>query len=141
MKPGTLRIVMLTIDAVVDLALGFFLVLFPVKVLGFLGLPVEAPPFYAVILGGVLIGIGIALLSGLSTKRRGQDGLGLGGALFINLFGALALASLLIGGRIYISLVGYLILLGLLIFLLLLCSVELLVHHLDRSRSSRRADE
>jgi hypothetical protein len=136
-----MRTILLIIDAIVDLILGFFLILFPVKVLGLLGLPVEAPPFYAIILGGVLIGIGIALFLGLSNAQPTRDGLGLGGALIINLFAALALASLLIVGRISVSLIGYLILLGLLIFLLLLCGAELLVHLSDRKHTSCKTDE
>jgi len=136
-----MRTVLLTIDAVIDLVLGFFLVFFPMRVLALLGLPVEAPSFYAIILGGVLIGIGLALLMGLSAEACRADGLGLGGALIINLFAALALAALLISGRIYVSLIGYLILLAFLFVLLVLCAVELLVHRSDRGRSSRKTDE
>ncbi len=136
-----MRAALLIIDAATDLILGFFLVFFPLKVLDFLGLPVEMPPFYATILGGVLIGIGVALLIALSPGRRGREGLGLGGALIINLFAALALASLLIVGRISVSIIGYLILLGLLIFLVLLCGAELLVHLSDRKHTSRKSDE
>jgi len=136
-----MRTVLLIIDAVINLVLGFFLVLFPVKVLELLGLPVEAPPFYAIILGGVLIGIGLALLMGLSAEACRADRLGLGGALIINLFAALALASLLISGRIYIPLSGYLILLGLLFFLLLLCGIELLVSRSNQNHSSRKMNE
>jgi len=136
-----MRTVLLIIDAVIDLVLGFFLVFFPMKVLALLGLPVEAPPFYAIILGGVLIGIGLALLMGSAAEKRQADGLGLGGALIINLFAALALAALLISGRIYLSLIGYLILLGLLVFLLLLCGAELLVYRSHRDRVSRKTDE
>jgi uncharacterized membrane protein len=136
-----MRTLLLITDAIVDLALGFFLVLFPVKVLDFLGLPVEAPPFYAIILGGVLIGIGIALFLGLKTGSRSGDGLGLHGAMLINLFGALALASLLIKSWIYIPLRGYLILLGLLFFVVLLCGAELLVCRSEQSQSLRKTDE
>jgi hypothetical protein len=135
-----MRTTLFIIDAVVDLALGFFLVFFPVKVLELLGLPVEAPPFYAVILGGVLIGIGIALLFEACNGHRRVNGLGLGGAMIINLFAALTLAALLISGRMFIPLRGYLILLGLTFFLLLLCGVELLVSRPEHGQSSRKTD-
>ncbi len=136
-----MRSILLIIDAIVNIFLGFFLVFFPLKVVDLLGLPVETPPFYAIVLGGVLIGIGIALFLGTERRSGTADGLGLGGALLINLFAALALVSLLIGDRIYIPLRGYLILLGLVLFLLLLCGVELLVYRAGRGQSSGEEDE
>ena len=141
MRPRSLRTALLITDAATDLILGFFLVFFPLKILDILGLPVEIPPFYAPILGGVLIGIGMALLIESMTGSRGMDALGLRGATLINLFGALALASVVIKGRFYIPLRGYLILLGLLFFLLLLSGVELLVYRSAGSQSSRKTDE
>lgn len=132
-----MRSILLIIDAIVNIILGFFLVFFPLKVVDLLGLPVETPPFYATVLGGVLIGIGIALFLGMEKRSGTTDGLGLGGALFINLFAGLALASLLIGDRICIPLRGYLILLGLVLFLLLICGLELLVYRAGRGQSGK----
>jgi len=136
-----LRTVLLSINTAVHLLAGFFLVLFPLKIVDLLGLPVEMPPFYASILGGVLVGIGMVLLLGSWKSSGVSDGLGLIGVLFIDLFAALTLAALLISGRIFIPLRGYLILLGLTFFLLLLCGVELLVHQSDKNLTSGKSDE
>lgn len=57
-----------------------------------LGMPVAAKPFYASIFGGVLFGIGIALLMERSRETTGLSGLGLGGAIAINLCGGFVLA-------------------------------------------------
>jgi hypothetical protein len=136
-----MRILLLIIDAIVNLVLGFFLVFFPLNVVDLLGLPVEIPPFYGIILGAVLIGIGIALLMELSPGAEKEGWLGLGGAMIINLFAALALVSLLIGGRIYLPLRGYVIILTLLLFLLLLSVVEWWVRRSSRNQLSRKTDE
>jgi hypothetical protein len=136
-----MRSTLLIIDAVIDLALGTLLIIFPLRLFQLLGLPVEVPPFYGIILGGVLIGIGIALLMGLSPKVGREGWLGPGGAMIINLFGALALAALLASGRIYISLRGYLILLGLLFLLVVLSIVEWSVLRSNRKRSTRETVE
>ena len=57
-----MRSTLLMIDAAINLALGFLLLIFPLDLFQFLGLPLEVPSFYASILGGVLVGLGIALL-------------------------------------------------------------------------------
>jgi hypothetical protein len=61
MKPVDKRL--LVIDAIVNLALGVLLLLFPAGIVNLLGLPVTNTDFYASILGAVLFGIGIALIS------------------------------------------------------------------------------
>jgi hypothetical protein len=105
-----MRSTLLIIDAVINIVLGTFLVASPLRLFQLLGLPLEVPSFYATILGGVLMGIGIALLMGLSPERAPGRWLGLGGAMVINLFGALTLSVLLVSGRIFTPLRGYLIL-------------------------------
>jgi len=55
---GTL---LLVIDGGVNLALGFLLALFPRGFAEAVGIPIPSIPFYPIILGGVLIGIGLAL--------------------------------------------------------------------------------
>ena len=79
---------LLVIDAIINLVLGVLLLFFPAGVVELLGLPLTNTNFYPSILGAVLFGIGVALLIeryGASMKIRG---LGLGGAIVINLCGA-----------------------------------------------------
>jgi hypothetical protein len=82
---------LLLIDAVVNLLIGLFLLLIPSGMGTFLGLPPTTTYFYTTILGAVLVGIGIALL----VERRGFNedvrGLGLHGAIAINICGASAI--------------------------------------------------
>ena len=76
---------MLLIDAVVNLALGILLLVYPQWLVVALGMPPVATSFFPNVLGGVLFGIGLALLI---SYRRGNQGLGLDGAIAINLCGA-----------------------------------------------------
>lgn len=75
---------LLFVDAAANLVLGGLLLSFPLGVDRLLGLPVADPAFYPSILGAVLVGIGIALL----LARAGRPGLGIDGAIAINLVGA-----------------------------------------------------
>lgn len=97
--PARERFVLLA-DAAVDLALGLPLVFFSRDLAAWLGLPEPRPPFYASILGAVLIGIGVALVIECRGTRLRAGGLGLGGALSINLCGAVVLAVWLAGGAL-----------------------------------------
>ena len=83
----------LVIDAAVNLLLGLLLLLFPSGIAAWLGAPSAASAFYPSLLGGVLFGIGLALL--LEARRRGQGprGLGMAGAICINFCGAGVLAA------------------------------------------------
>jgi hypothetical protein len=84
---------LLLVDAAVNLLLGTLLALYPHRLVEVLGLPEVHSPFYPSILGAVLVGIGIALLI---SYRGGRHGLGLDGAIAINLCGAGALAAWLL---------------------------------------------
>lgn len=75
---------LLLIDAVANLVLGALLLCFPLGIDSLLGLPSAESAFYPSILGGVIFGIGIALL----LARAGRPGLGIDGAIAINLVGA-----------------------------------------------------
>ena len=80
--------ILLLIDGTINLILGVFLLLFLLGINELLGVPGSEMSFYPSILGGVIFGIGIALLIeryGFKNKIRG---LGLGGAIVINLCGA-----------------------------------------------------
>jgi hypothetical protein len=115
----------LLIDAIINFILAFLLGIFPKGVIGFLGLPVVSNPFYASILGGVFFGIGIALLISRSTNNSCSDGLGLRGALAINLSGGLVLALWLLFGSLEIPTHGKIIMWALVAILFLLSAVEL----------------
>jgi hypothetical protein len=104
--------VLLTIDAFVNLFLGAVLLSFPAGVLGFLGLPPTNTYFYATILGGVIFGIGGALCMELWGATRGVRGLGLGGAIVINICGAGVLLAWLIPGGMDLPLRGQVLLWG-----------------------------
>jgi hypothetical protein len=115
----------LLIDAIINFILAFLLGIFPKGVIGFLGLPVVSNPFYASILGGVFFGIGIALLISRSTNNSSSDGLGLRGALAINLSGGLVLALWLLFGSLEIPTHGKTIMWALVAILIVLSAVEL----------------
>jgi hypothetical protein len=84
--------VLLMVDAIANLALGAVLLLFGLGADELLGLPASESAFYPSILGAVLVGIGIALL----IARAGGAGLGIDGAIAINLVGAGVLAAWLV---------------------------------------------
>jgi hypothetical protein len=110
---------LLLIDGIINLILGVFLLLFPVGIDELLGVPRSEMCFYPTILGGVIFGIGIALLIeryGFKNKIRG---LGLGGAIAINLCGAIVLLIWLIIDPFDIPLRGYIILWSIAIIVLL----------------------
>ena len=84
---GKATATLLAVDAAINVLLGGLLLLFPAGMLEFLGLPPVVHHFYTTILGAVLFGIGIALLIDLFGASHGVRGLGLGGAIAINLCG------------------------------------------------------
>ena len=77
----------LLIDGIVNLILGILLLLFPFGVAEILGVPQPQSNFYPTLLGGVIFGIGIALLLEAYGQKRKIRGLGLGGAIAINFCG------------------------------------------------------
>jgi hypothetical protein len=96
----------------------------PRTVIAVLGLPLPVSGFYPGILGAVLTGIGIALLIQATTERSSITGLGLEGAICINLFGAGALAGWLLFGNLDIPLRGLLFLWGVVVIVVLLTGIE-----------------
>ena len=91
---------LLGIDCIVNLLLGLLLLLYPVGLLHYLGLPTTNTYFYSSILGGVIFGIGIALGLEWFGIPEGIRGLGLGGAIAINLFGGGTLLFWLLFGKL-----------------------------------------
>ncbi|MBW1784283.1 MAG: hypothetical protein JRL30_26525 [Deltaproteobacteria bacterium] len=112
--------ILLLIDAIVNLILGVLLLLFPVGVIDILGLPPTNTYFYPVILGAVILGIGLALLLEVMGYEKNIRGLGLGGAIAINLVGSLVLIFWLIFASLDMPLRGWIILwmVGGLVFLI-----------------------
>ena len=95
------RKLLLTIDGVLNIVLGILLIAFPATLVELLGIPSATSNFYPNILGAVLLGIGIALLIERNNVSGGGVGLGLNGAVAINLCGGLVLGAwLLFGGLI-----------------------------------------
>jgi len=79
---------LLIVDGLVNLFLGVLLLLFPWGMASLLGVPAPGNNFYPSILGAVLVGIGIALMIDVRWASSGIRGLGLAGAIAINLCGA-----------------------------------------------------
>lgn len=127
---------LLAIDGGVNLVLGLVLVFFPVGFAKVVGIPIPSILFYPVILGGVLVGIGVALF--LQRFRGGSRviGLGLEGAIAINLCGAGVLVALLIGGNMNLPIRGYAFLWFIAVLVLGIAVVELLFRGGQRTSNS-----
>ncbi len=116
MKESTL----LELDGIGNVLLGLPLVVYPTGVAQLLGIPFADAAFYPIILGAVFIGIGLALLvERFSTRVKG---LGLGGALSINLTFGVVLGIWLLASRVDLPMRGS-ILLWLLVVVLVGISV------------------
>ena len=122
----------LLIDAAVNFLLGVLLILlvpFPEQVAGWLGVPPAENAFYASIFGGVLIGIAIALVVESLRRDPGQlVGLGLGGAIAINLSGGVVLTGWLLFGKLTLPLRGSVFLWTVAILLVVISSIEWILH-------------
>jgi peptidoglycan/LPS O-acetylase OafA/YrhL len=99
----------------------------------FLGVPDSSTRFYPTILGAVLIGIAVALLIEYVRRPSRPAGLGLHGAIAINLCGALFLIGWLLCGGLEIPLRGQVFLWSLAALLIVISLVELI-----RSRGLNR---
>ena len=100
---------LLAIDGIVNLLLGMLLLLFPAGLLELIGAPPTSTLFYTSILGAVIFGIGIALFVELFGGLSGFRGLGLAGAIAINLCGGGVLLGWLLVGTLDIPLRGRII--------------------------------
>jgi hypothetical protein len=99
MTPIRSKSLLLLIDALINLILGFVLIFFSHGLIRFFGLPETETFFYPNIFGGVLLGIGIALLVEWKSRELGM-GLGLIGAIIINICGGTVLALWLLFGKL-----------------------------------------
>ena len=116
---------LLAFDAVINLLLGLPLMLAPKTVTAVLGLPPPATGFYPGLLGAVLTGIGVALLIQVSPLVKRVTGLGLEGALCINLFGSAVLLGWLAFGEMQLALLGRTLLWIVFILVLTISGLEL----------------
>jgi hypothetical protein len=119
---------LLLADAIVNLLLGVALIWFPPPLVRALGIPNVRPAFYASVLGAVLFGIGVALLLERRSHISITAGLGLGGAVAINLSGGIVLGVWLVAGNLQLPFRGQVFLWALVLLLVGLSSVELAVH-------------
>ena len=131
----------LAMDAMINFLLGLFLILYPERIVSYFGLPVTYEPFYPSLLGAVLIGIALALVIECACKPGILGGLGIGGAITINICGACVILLWLVSGRLIIPLRGYLVLWILVFVLLILSGIELLLCESEMHRSSKKKEE
>lgn len=118
----------LLIDALINLIMGILLLAFSGPIVNFLGVPDADISFYPNILGAVLFGIGIALLIECYRTNESISGLGLGGAIAINMCGTIVLAAWLLFGKLYVPHRGLIFLWTLMLLLAGISSIELFVH-------------
>ncbi len=114
----------LGVDAAINLVLGVLLMVFPRAIVDALGVPASQSAFYPSIFGGVLVGIGLALIIQIARCER-PDGLGLWGAVAINLCGGFLLAAWLLLGDLDIPGRGRIVLWSLVAVLVGVSLVEL----------------
>jgi uncharacterized membrane protein len=118
----------------VNLALGAVLVIFPKEFARLVGVPVPSSSFYASILGGVLIGIGLALLIQRFWGRSHVTGLGIEGAIVINFCGAGVLVVWLVSGGLSVATRGLVFLWAVAILVLGIGVAEMVM----RARNNRQ---
>jgi hypothetical protein len=116
---------LLAVDCVINLLLGGLLLLTPAGIAEVLGLPATGVGFYPTILGAVLFGIGLALAVETGRSPASAQGLGLTGAIAINLCGGLALLAWLLFGDLQIALRGQVVLWTICVLVLAISVAEL----------------
>lgn len=122
------RHIVLIIDAIINFILGIVLIVYPIQFIRFLGIPEAMSPFYPSLLGAVLCGIALALVIEYYRLPTGLVGLGLGGAVVINICGACILIVMMVRHLVHMPLQGYLFLWILVIALIFLSAIELIVY-------------
>ncbi|NNG04380.1 MAG: hypothetical protein HKM95_09805 [Inquilinus sp.] len=87
--------ILLLADAVLKLVMGAVLAVYSNRLVGALGLPSGGSSFYPRLLGGLLLGVGVARL--MAAMPTGWAGLGIHGAAMVNVLMGAMLVLLLIG--------------------------------------------
>ena len=129
--------ILIAVDSVVNVLLGLLLLIFPPRLVEWLGLPPPSSAFYVRLLGAVILGIGVALA--IEFRRQPSSplvGLGIGGAVAINLCGGGALVAYLAFGDLSLSTEGTIVLWILAALVVGLGLVELVAHLSGRRLSS-----
>jgi hypothetical protein len=127
---------LLEIDSVINLVLGAALLARPKGTIAFFGLPATDTAFYVSILGAILLGIGIALW----LERRNEErwrGLGLVGAVVINLLGGGTVLAWLIVDPFVMPVRGYVVLWAVVVLVIGTAVVEVLALLQRRTDTSR----
>ncbi len=101
---------LLIVDGFINLALGILMLFFPTQMIQAFDLPKVDNNFYINLLGAVLFGIGIALLLERFSNQLHMSGLGIAGAIAINIFGSGTLIAWLLFGNLNLSLGGSILL-------------------------------
>ena len=112
------------LDATINLILGVLLLAYSENLATYIGVPVTSNYFYPNILGGIFIGITIALFIEFFKVTNASTGLGFYGAVAINLCGGIVLALWLILGNLNLPMKGQIILWILVIVLIGISSIE-----------------
>ena len=129
------RSTLLELDGAGNLLLGVIFLAAPSLVSELLGLPGGESRFYPTVLGAILFGIGVALLLERFRGSRTYTGLGLAGALSINLSFGLALAAWLLASNVELTSLGNVVLWSLVVVLVGISATELLAEIRDRPES------
>ncbi|MHB8454459.1 MAG: hypothetical protein ACYDDO_07115 [Acidiferrobacterales bacterium] len=120
MKESTL----LGADAGIHLLIGIILMFAPRVFIDALGIPSPGTAFYASVLGAILTGLGLSLLAERFRNVFGIAGLGLGGAICLNICVGGVLAAWLVRGSLPIPLHGYVLLWLIVVVLMTLSGAE-----------------
>ena len=119
----------LFIDAIINMILGILLLAYSPPIVEILGVPSTEDYFYPNILGAVFVGIALALfVEAYRKKQDGFIGLGLFGAICINMCGGIVLFLWLIMGDLDLPLKGFIFLWILDIILLVISTLELIIN-------------
>jgi len=129
--------ILLLIDGLINLALGILLILYTEDLGQALGIPIIEQYFYPRILGAILFGIAIALFMEYFKKTNGLPGLGLGGAIAINLCGGLVLILFLLFGDLSLPVRGQIILWGLVFLLIGISSAEIIFYRFKKRKNKK----
>jgi hypothetical protein len=117
--------ILLSIDGIINILLGILLLMFPLGIAELLGVPIPSTNFYVTILGGAIFGIGIALFIERYGYKNNIRGLGLGGAIAINICGGTVLFIWLLVNPFNLPMRGYVILWTIALIVLLVGIIEL----------------
>ena len=117
---------LLELDGAGNLVLALLLLIFPARVIDWLGIPASESAFYPSLLGSILIGIGFALLYERFRSPGSRSGLGIIGAAAINTCFGVVLAGWLLVGPLSLPLRGHILLWVLALILVALGSIELI---------------